>query len=106
MSNSIFLYFAYRISVKTSTWTRDSHGLYDYESTDIKKSEFQLRDIGILTRNMAGDVSLSDESGSVVVPSGPLSKLLKIEPPSSGLFSTIMKKKYRSEGNDKNLFGF
>ena len=48
--------------MKTFTCTRDSHGLFDYESTDTKKTEFQLRDTGVLTRNAAGEVALLDDS--------------------------------------------
>ena len=36
--------------MKTITWTRESHGLFDYESKSIKKKYLNAHDGGVLVR--------------------------------------------------------
>ena len=31
------------LKINTSTWTRESHGLYDYEGTEIEKKAFKIK---------------------------------------------------------------
>ncbi len=70
--------------MKTLTWTRDSHGLFDYESPDTKKADFQVRSVGVLARNATGDVSLVDET---VGQQAQATKLLRVEAATAGSLS-------------------
>lgn len=36
--------------MRLSTWQRDSHGLYDYESSNIDKFQSKTRDSGFICR--------------------------------------------------------
>lgn len=40
----------FAINILTKTWTRDSHGLYDYESQQVKPHEGTLVNNAILIR--------------------------------------------------------
>lgn len=47
----------YRLSINTTTWKRDSHGLFDNESTSIEKYDFSLLPSFILARSAFGELS-------------------------------------------------
>jgi len=38
------------ILIKAKTWNRDSHGLYDYENTNVKQSVLGVNSSGIIIR--------------------------------------------------------
>jgi hypothetical protein len=38
------------VMLKTTTWARDSHGLYDYDTKNIAKTSFQTNVGGVLFR--------------------------------------------------------
>jgi hypothetical protein len=40
----------FAINISTKTWTRDSHGLYDYESQQVKPHEGTLVNNAIIIR--------------------------------------------------------
>ena len=39
------------LRIKTESWTRESHGLYDFEGTEVERSAFRLRGSQALIRN-------------------------------------------------------
>jgi hypothetical protein len=39
------------VNFRTTTWARDSHGLYDYDTKNIAKSNFTANFDGILYRD-------------------------------------------------------
>ncbi|EER09942.1 hypothetical protein Pmar_PMAR018587 [Perkinsus marinus ATCC 50983] len=62
--------------VETTTWTRDSHELFDYESRSTAKSNFQVvGNARFIRRN--GEVSMEPDSTDVVEPAEPTDYLLK-----------------------------
>lgn len=51
------------MQIKTSTWTRDSHGLFDYESAHVLKKTFNSCHTQYLVRhNTSGEVQIMSES--------------------------------------------
>ena len=42
--------FSNFLSIKSKTWTRDSHGLFDYESTTVKENILLIQKETILIR--------------------------------------------------------
>ena len=56
MHNKRFLF--YRILMKGITWSRDSHGLFDYESRHLTKKTLKAERPVIITRNN-NELSLS-----------------------------------------------
>lgn len=40
----------YKIQVKAKTWTRDSYGLFDYETKEIVRHQFKIDQNGSLVR--------------------------------------------------------
>jgi pSer/pThr/pTyr-binding forkhead associated (FHA) protein len=48
--------------IKSLTWSRDSHGLYDYEGKNFTKKNIKTHRSGVLTRN-GDDVHLVKENG-------------------------------------------
>ncbi len=57
--------------VRVATWQRDSHGLFDYESTNTDKVSFKTRDHGFITRRStqgeASVVTYEDKSQNAIV---------------------------------------
>ena len=47
--------------VNVRTWSRDSHGLYDYECTSTKNNNFKIKKEQIITRKK-NEVRLVDET--------------------------------------------
>ena len=48
--------------MKTATWGRDSHGLFDYEDLTSEKRAFNTQLIRFLIRKTTGEVELIRES--------------------------------------------
>lgn len=65
--------------MKIATWLRDSHGLFDYESTNLIKKAFSTHHTRYIIRGSDGDVKLVNEQ-EVVKPEGEISVLFKIIP--------------------------
>ena len=50
-SDAVYIYLfiiIYRVTVRTYTWHRDSHGLFDYESRNITQNYLKCNYSGIL----------------------------------------------------------
>ena len=61
ITKSIIFLHLDRIVIETCTWNRDSHGLYDYESSDIKKAHYKTHQECFLIRNPVGEVKIISE---------------------------------------------
>lgn len=44
------LYFYFRMQIKAKTWSRDSHGLFDYENNQVKSTTLNIESNGSITR--------------------------------------------------------
>ena len=42
--------FIYRVIMRTATWTRDSHGLFDYESTHVIRKNIKINEPCLIIR--------------------------------------------------------
>lgn len=70
-TSNLLLFIEYRLLIKTSTWVRDSHELFDYESPHLMKRTFKIQHssnhhIKKLTNHNLGGVIRDDTEMSVV----------------------------------------
>lgn len=70
----------FRLFVSAATWKKDSHGLFDSESSAMGKCECALTPNSILARSVHGDIAII-QPGEILNPNyTPLFKLLTITP--------------------------
>ena len=62
MKNSNTSYVLFRLFIKAVTWSRDSHGLYDYESRNVQKKLIQTLSSCFLCRAGTDVLQVSDLS--------------------------------------------
>lgn len=103
---SISQYHLSSLSMKIATWTRDSHGLFDYESQQIFKKSFSTHQVRHIIRTSDGDVKLVNDKE--LAASGPdAAVLFKIIPKtdskgtSTYIIQNCSKTDIYSEANDK-----
>ena len=94
-----------RVVMRTATWTRDSHGLFDYESTQILKKSFATHQIRYLARmNVSGEVKLLTERELSEQDSNELTVLFKVSPSGSAsqfVVENCSRTDIYEEANDK-----
>ena len=69
--------------MKTATWGRDSHGLFDYEDLTSEKRAFNTQLIRFLIRKTTGEIELIRDSEVQAHVSSGDTLLLKIGPQNS-----------------------
>ena len=55
----------YNVNIKTSTWNKDSQGLFDFETSHLKKVTFVRGTEGVLLRNNRDHCSYEDPSADI-----------------------------------------
>jgi hypothetical protein len=65
--------------IRMSTWQRDSHGLYDYESTNTDKTQLKTRASGFISRR-----STTGEQSVVTYEESPLNAIAHIKAGGNG----------------------
>ena len=69
------------VMMKAVTWTRDSHGLFDYESTDVLKKVITTHQVRFLIRkNATGEVELLSEKELAACNKQEIAVLFKVTP--------------------------
>ena len=63
-SNFILNYF-YSVQIRTKTWIRDSHGLFDYENNQVKTTTIVMNSNGNLIRKK-NDVIYTDSEKKII----------------------------------------
>ena len=66
--------------MKAATWGRDSHGLFDYESTHVTKRVFKAKSPRVLVRTHNGEVKLLTDKEVAEELAADMSPLLKVGP--------------------------
>jgi hypothetical protein len=71
-----------RVVLKTATWSRESHGLFDYESQHMAKRTMKTKSTRFLVRTGGGEAKLISEpelAQAVAAGVAPLFKIVPIE---------------------------
>ncbi|KAF4667461.1 hypothetical protein FOL46_002519 [Perkinsus olseni] len=92
------------IHIESTTWTRDSHELFDYESRNITKSNFQVvGNARFIRRN--GEVSMEADNGEIVEPAEHTDYLLKCVNFDTNLERCLMAVRYLIQPAEKQPEG-
>ena len=65
--------------MKTTTWKRDSHGLFDYESPAVEKCDLVIYSDSVLARSFHGEVKAFGPGEEICPEFVPLLKVTEID---------------------------